>query len=545
MELGEYLAVLRKRWFVIVVLAALGGAIGYAQAATGTPVYRSTSSVYLTPTRGDTVSEFVQGANYTQNLVQSYVQIATTPRVLDPVVDELGLETTGRALAKRVTADSPLNTMIIEISAVSFDPQASADIANAAADSLAETVGDLSPTYADGGASLQLTVLAEAVAPRAPFAPRPRLDGAVGVALGTLLGVLFALAVAQLDTRVRTAKDLPTSPARATLGQIPYASSLGRHPRALLEDPHSPLAESYRRLRTNLQFLDVSRKLRCFVVTSSVPGEGKSTTSVNLALIVAEKGVRVLLVDADLRSPSIASICGLEGAAGLSAVLIHEADIEDVAQPWGARGLHVIAAGQVPPNPSQLIDSDAMDEFLQRAGELYDLVILDTAPMLAVTDAAVLARRTDGALVVARSRKVKRPDLVEALASLDTVGATCLGLLVNGVPTSRSDTRYGYGRAPARRTSPFRRVSARPAPKVAAWIEPAGEPASTPAWDLVVPPSSSATHAAAAEVSVAVEAQVPEQATGSEHEHIEVQDAALTQLSEESRLASRGAASGD
>jgi capsular exopolysaccharide synthesis family protein len=267
---------------------------------------------------------------------------------------------------------------------------------------------------------------------------------------------------------VRSSKDLPHPPTRTALGHIPHDADLSRTSNYLVHSPHTPLAEAYRRLRTNLQFLDASRPLRTFVVTSTLPGEGKSTTAVNLALVMAEKGSHVLLVDADLRSPSIADLCGLEGAAGLSAVLIHEAAIEDVAQPWQVAGLDVIAAGQVPPNPSQLVESHAMEEFIGRALELYDLVILDTPPLLAVTDGAVLARRTDGALVVARSRAVKQPDLAESLASLDAVGSHVLGVLVNDVRDNRADRHYGYGTSkPARGHESVRHLRRRPVARVA------------------------------------------------------------------------------
>ena len=457
MELGEYLGALRRRWLVIALLGAVGAAAGWFQATSTPPTYRSTSSVIISLTRGDTVSELSQGATYTQNLVASFVQVATMPIVLDPVIEELGLDTTARRLASSVQADSPLDTQIIEIAAVSQSPQRAADIANSVVKHLGEALPKVSPQSGDGVPSLKMVVGAPAQAPSRPFAPRPTLTAAMGGAAGLGLGVLLALGLAQLDTRVRTTADLPTAPSRTTLGQVPFDRSLSRRSLAVLDDPHSPLAESYRRVRTNLQFLDASRRLRSFVVTSSIPGEGKSTTSVNLALVMAEKGLRVLLVDADLRSPSVADICGLEGGAGLSAVLISEASLDDVVQPWGVPGLHVLTAGQIPPNPSQLIDSDAMGAFLREAGSLYDLVILDTAPLVAVTDAAVLAHRTDGAVVVVRSRMVKRPDLVEALGSLDAVGAVCLGLLVNGAVRRRKELRYGYGHQPVRRRTWFRR----------------------------------------------------------------------------------------
>lgn len=460
MELGEYLATLRKGWLVIAVLGVLCGGLGYAQAASSTPTYRSSSTVYVTLARGETVSELNQGATYAQNLVESFVQLATMPAVLEPVIADLGLDVSPRALKGSIQADSPLNTSLIEIAAVSADPQRAADLANGVAASLAQTVADLSPTTEDGAASLKMTVVAEAEPSSAPFSPKPRRDAAAGAGVGLVLGVLVALLRAQLDTRVRTTKDLPGAPARVALGQVPLDRTLVKHPRTVLQNPHSTLAESYRRLAANLQFLDASRPLRTIVVSSSVPGEGKSTTAVNLAIVMAEKRGRVLLVDADLRSPSVAGICGLEGGAGLSTVLGNQATVDDVVQEWGVPGLHVITAGQVPPNPSQLVDSAAMDAFLATVAASYDLVVIDTPPLLALTDGAVLARKTDGAVVVARSKKINRARLAEALASLDALGATCLGLLLNGVPTSRSELRYGYG-SPARRRGPFGRRRAR------------------------------------------------------------------------------------
>lgn len=458
MELGEYLAVLRKRWLVIALLALIGGALGYGLAATETPLYRSTASVYLTTNRGDTVSELAQGASYASSLVQSYVVLATSSMVLEPVVEDLGLTTSAKRLAGSVSVDSPLNTYLIDITASDPNPEKAATVAKAIARQLSKAVTELAPKASDGSSALRMELVANATPASAPYSPRTKLDTAVGLLAGAGLGVLLALIMAQLDTRIRTADDLPRVPSRTTLGQIPHDPTRAKRPRSLIELPHSPLAEAYRRLRTNLQFVDASRPLGAFVVTSSLAGEGKSTTAVNLALVMAEKGATVLLVDADLRSPSIATICGLEDSAGLSAVLIHEADVDDVIQPWQLPGLHVIAAGQVPPNPSQLIDSRSMAEFLNLAKERYDVVILDTAPLLAVTDAAILARRTDGALVVARSRKVRRPELAEALAGLDTAGAPVLGVLLNAVQGGRADVRYGYGHP--RRRGPFHRVAA-------------------------------------------------------------------------------------
>ncbi|MBO9553272.1 polysaccharide biosynthesis tyrosine autokinase [Cellulomonas sp.] len=445
MEIGEYLAALRKRWWVILVLAVLGAGIGYQQAQASTPMYRSTAKVFVSLARGDTVADLVQGSTYTRNLVESYVQLATVPAVLEPVAEQLDLPVSAKQLASVVHAEAPLDTMLIEISASSRSAQRASDIANAVANQLSETVETLSPTSADGVASVKITMVGEATPAGVPFSPNTKLLVATGGALGLAIGFAIALAWARLDTRVRGAGDLPREPARPLLGLIPYDRSISSEgPRTIIEHPRGALAEAYRRVRANLDFLDSTDPVRAFVVTSTVPREGKSTTSVSLALALADTGRRVLLVDADLRRPAVARICGLEGEVGLTTILARKATLADVRQPWGIEGLDVVTAGRVPPNPTQLIDSVAIAAFLEEAKATYDMVIVDTSPLLAVSDAAVLARRTNGAIVVARARKVDRHGLQEALTTLDTLGAPCLGLVLNGGPRQRRATSYGY-----------------------------------------------------------------------------------------------------
>lgn len=444
MEPSEYLSALRKRWLIIVIAGMLGAAAGIALATTTTPTYRATSKVFVSLARGETVSELVQGSTFTQNLVQSYAQLATMPVVLDPVIEKLGLDTTSHALARSVSADTPLNTVIIEISAVSASPESAAEVANTVADQLAVTVQDVSPKGADNSQSVELRTVADAQVPAFPFAPNTRFTAATGLILGLGVGVAFALARSMLDTKVRTAKDVNRVTDAGILGTIGFE----RRPRdgqfVMRSDTRSPRAESYRRLRTNLQFLDAAGKLRSLVVTSALPGEGKTTTAINLALAMAEGSARVVLIDADLRRPSVAYHCGLEGSVGLTTVLIGQATLDDVVQPWGSENLHVLPAGKVPPNPSQLLGSGAMAELLDQLLERYDTVIFDSAPLLPVADSTILSRVADGALIVAGCRKVHRHQLADALGTLDSVGAVCLGVVVNRIAKRETDGYYGY-----------------------------------------------------------------------------------------------------
>ena len=474
MEPNEYLSALRKRWLAIIIVGLLGAGAGIALAVTATPTYKATSKVFVALTRGDTVTELVQGSTYTQNLVESYAQLATMPVVLDPVVAKLALHSSSSNLAKSVSADTPLNTVIIQITAVDKSPAGAARIANAVAAQLAITVQSVSPKNASKAAAVKLRTVAPAQAPTASSTPNVPLLVGTGLALGLALGVVFALARAALDTKIRTIGDVARVTDIAVLGAVGFERGPGKEPFVMQPDSHSPRAEAYRRLRTNLQFLDVARRVHSLVVTSALPTEGKTTTAINLALALAEGSTRVVLVDADFRLPTVAQFCGLEGSAGLTTVLIGQATLDDVLQPWGSPNVDILPAGQVPPNPSQLLASPAMNDVLEQLRERYDIVILDSAPLLPVADTTILARATDGALVVAGCRKVTRPQLAAALGTLDAVGATCLGLVVNQIPRSDTGGYYQYETPSPRAQHPRTRSIAHPlarSPKRAADVE--------------------------------------------------------------------------
>ena len=445
MDLREYINALRKRWYLVALFVVIGGLLGFYKADSTPPSYRATSKVFVSLERGATAQELVQGSTYTQNLVQSYAALASLPVVLDPVIDQLQLPTTAKALGRTITANTPLNTVLIEISANAGTAQRAADVSNAVATQLSTTITDLSPKAQDGDA-VRVQVVAPAPVPGFPIAPRTRLLVLTGLLAGLVAGVALALLRQLLDTRVRSPEDIAQLTDAALLGTIPLIRSR-RAGAVTAITPSSLASEAYRRLQTNLQFLDASAQLKSIVVTSSLGSEGKSTTAINLALAVAEKGLRVLLVDADMRRPAIAGYCGIEGSAGLTTVLIGRADLEDVIQPWGHPSLHVLALGELPPNPSQLIGSAPMEGLLKRVQDSYDLVVLDSPPLLPVADGAILSRMSDGALVVVNCQKVRRQELVAALDTLDAVDARCLGLVANLV-RNRSEQRY-YGRLPS------------------------------------------------------------------------------------------------
>lgn len=442
MELHQYLLNLRERWrsglaAALVILVAVFG-LTMLQ----TPVYRATNQVFVQALPGAGVADLNSGANFASQQIASYAELATTPFVLDEVISEVGVDTTPARLAHDIKVTVDEGSFIIQISASSTDPRIAAEIADSTAAHLQEAVASLSP--GSTARSVELRVVAEAVVPTTPVSPNILRNALLGVVLALLAGVATALVRSLLNTRLRTVEDLQGSSDRIVLGVIPGSRGAVDASRVLVESPYGLAAEAYRDLRTNLQFVKLVEGRRSVLVTSSLPGEGKSTVAVSLAHVMAMSGQRVLLVDADLRSPSVHGILGLEGSAGLTTVLIGQAELAEVTQPGGIDGLDVITAGAIPPNPSELLGSPAMGEMLAEASRRYDVVIVDAPPVLAVTDAAVLSQVVGGAVVVAQSERVRRAEFERTIAKLEAVEGHVMGLVLNRV-RGVSGRRYAYG----------------------------------------------------------------------------------------------------
>jgi len=446
-ELSDYVRVLRKNWLLIAaaILAGLLAAAGYA--FTRTPVYESTSELYVSSGAGSTIVEQQQGNVYTQARVQSYVQLAITPKVLGPVVDELGLGVTSSELADAVKVTSPVNTTVLRITVRETDAQRAATIANTIADSLTRVIDEVETLPATGVSPVKVTFVTAAEASSSPVSPNIPVMLALGALIGLAAGLSVTVLRAALDTRIRASRDLLAITDVPVIGSIPFDARAGERPIVLRSDPRHERSEAFRTLRTNLQFLDIEEAAHSFVITSAMPNEGKSTTAVNLAIALADAGQRVVLVDADLRSPSVARYLGIEGGAGLTDVLIGRADVADVVQPWSDRSLYVLPAGRIPPNPSELLGSRQMADLLGVLAAEADVVLLDAPPLLPVTDAALIAKiASGGAIVVVSTREARRPMLERALHKLELVDAHVAGVVLSMVSTRGADAReYGYG----------------------------------------------------------------------------------------------------
>lgn len=439
--------VLHRNWVLILVLLILGLAGGTGYAALQQPKYVASTQLYVSVrTEGAATGDLVQGTTFARQMVTSYVDVVGTALVLEPVIEELALTDSVAGLSGRITATTPLNTVLIDISVTDGDPEQAADIANAVATSFQDAVQQTleQPSAEDAVSPVRITVTEPAVASSTPTSPNVRLLIILGGIIGLALGVGIAMLRTVLDNRIHTLHDIEALTDRPVLGGIAFDPDATKRPLIVHADPRSPRAESFRSLRTNLQFLNLDAGPRIFVISSAAPGEGKSTTTANLAITLAETGARVALVDGDLRLPRVADYLGIEGGVGLTDVLIGRVDVADALQKWGATDLYVLPSGQIPPNPSELLGSAAMDQVLASLGEYFDYVLIDAPPLLLVTDAAVVGSKTRGVIIAAASGKTKKHELSGALRALETAGVQMLGVVVTMLPTKGPDS-YGYG----------------------------------------------------------------------------------------------------
>ncbi|MFE3855367.1 polysaccharide biosynthesis tyrosine autokinase [Streptomyces griseorubiginosus] len=486
MDLRGYLKVLARRWPTVLICLLLG--VGAAQTfiVLSTPVYAARTQLFVATRSGADTSELNQGQSFSQARVQSYAAIVATRQVTEPVVRELGLTYTPEQLASRITAEAPLNTVLIDITVRDTVPARAARIADAVAKRFVAVVERLeSPKEAVppiGGTAepvaqvspVSLGVTEQASVPTRPVSPKRLLDLAVGVFGGLLLAAALVALREALDTTVKTSEALGELTSLPVLGHIPYDRSSVRQRIAMDSAGSSVRAEAFRKLRANLQFAQVDDRPRVIVVTSSVPGEGKTTTAVNLALSLADAGLRTCLVDADLRRPSVAGTFGLVQDAGLTTVLIGQARAEDVAQQAGGR-LTVLTSGAVPPNPTELLASDRMREVLRELAGVFDVVVVDSAPLLPVADTIGLAPLVDGVLFVVRASKTGRDQVRGAADSLSRTGVRILGTVFSMAATFKgTGYGYGYGYGPAEVPVPRPAVGRAGAVDSAEW-SPAGE----------------------------------------------------------------------
>jgi receptor protein-tyrosine kinase len=287
-------------------------------------------------------------------------------------------------------------------------------------------------------------VAKRAATPTNPVIAQPVRNAATGVALGLVLGTVVALIRDRVDNTIQDSEAVEEITGASLVGSIPFDQRLQKSPCIAFDSDQSSIAEAFRALRTNLRFLKVDNPPRVLIVTCCHAEEGKSLTAVNLALTLAQSGKNVVIVDGDLRRPSLHNLLGLDDSVGFSNVLSGQHTLDEALQQTQFAGLSALTAGIVPPNPGELLESSADQDLLTELRSRFDYVIVDSSPLLAVTDAAILAASSDGVLMVCRFAVTRRDQLTQAVRRLEKVGARVHGAIFTMVPARRDDSQRRY-----------------------------------------------------------------------------------------------------
>jgi receptor protein-tyrosine kinase len=496
-DLEQALTVLRHRWWVIVLVAVLAAAASFAFSEHQTKQYTATSSVLF---QNPQLSQQASGLQVTvlspaedpsimatniQLLSQQSGGAASTAQII-------GHGLTGAAVSGAISVSQVGQTSVANLSATTTSPSLSAAIANAyvaqfisaqqiqqrasvqqaldlverqiaglSTEQLAGTDGQalvdraeslrILANLQDGGAQ----VVTRAVPPSAPSSPKVGRNTALGLLLGLLIGVSLAFLLERFDRRIKTVEDLSAIYRLPLLAAVPQSESYARSSGAVPGGQQGE-QEVFRLLRAYLRYFNVDREVRSLVVASAAPRDGKTTVARNLAHAAQETGTKTLLVDADLRRPDMARAYGVGAAPGLSEVLTGSAQAREAIRsiPIATRvngktaevTLDVLVAGHPPPNPAELIESQAMADILSWATEHYELVVIDTPPLSVVSDAIPLLPKVDGVVIVSQVGKNTR-DAAEFLRErLVGINAPLLGVVANCVKgKGRGDYGYGYG----------------------------------------------------------------------------------------------------
>jgi capsular exopolysaccharide synthesis family protein len=448
MEFRDVLAALRAGWWLVVMGVVIGSLAALGVSLLMTPKYSASTQMFVSTDDASSTSAVFQGSQFSQDRVSSYAELLGGDELAARVVSTLGLDMSAGQLASEVEVSTVPQTVILNVTVTDPSPRQAQDIANEIAVQFPRMVAELEAT-SSGTSPVRVAVVRDAALPTDPTSPQTVLNVALGAFAGLLFGAVAAITRDRLDRSVKKSEEA------AKLAAAPVMGVVLRHPglesgHVVDRDRMTRVAEDYRQLRANLQFLDVDEPPKVIMVSSSLPSEGKTTTVINLGLALAEAGRKVTVVEADLRRPKITRYLGLVGGVGLTNVLAGTADIADVTQYYGDEGLAVIAAGPIPPNPSELVASASMAELLEKLRASNDFVLVDSPPILPVADSTGLAVLVDGVLLSVRYGGTRKDQLHQAATTLQRVGARTLGIILNLVPPKAEIAQalghgYDYG----------------------------------------------------------------------------------------------------
>jgi succinoglycan biosynthesis transport protein ExoP len=433
MELRDYLDVFKKRWIVIAVVTILVIMAVLVFSFAQEPVYEAKATCMVSATATLTGQGEFSAIQIIEKLLETINNIAISRPVLESASGKLRSTRSVDQLKHSITSKVLTDTQLISISARDAEPLTAMLEANAAADSLIEFVN-----RNEGNGTYKIEKVEPPTRPISPVSPKPLRNGILGGILGLILGIAVAAVLESIDVSVKSTEELGQLLERPVLAEIPRSNESTAGAATENGPGDSGILEATRTLRTNIQYMDIDGNLRTILIASPSLREGKTFISRQLARAFAAIGKKVILVDADLRKTEHDLE---ENAQGLTDVIIGTADLEAVIRNSEAEQFDLLPSGPLPPNPSEMLDSQAMHKILDTLRSSYDIVIIDSSPIGMFSDPFVLASRTDGTILVVEARSTSAQSLKSAVQLLSGTNINLLGAVLNKVKLSR---RHNY-----------------------------------------------------------------------------------------------------
>jgi len=447
MDLKNLLHLVERNKVLIALTTLLGVLFSIVFIFLATPQYTAKGQLFVsTPSQALDLSALVQGSGFSEQRVKSYAQIINGPETLNPVIKQLGLSVTADQLASAVSASAPLGSVLINLSVTNQSPQLAAKLVDAIGKQFGVTVASLESGQTESTNAIKVTLVRSAVVPKTPTSPNTTLNLLLGLVLGLGVGIGVSLLRQSFDTTIKNENDLGGA---QLLAAVLFDELASENPLITQISRYAARTESMRQLRTNLQFGNKEKRPKVITFTSALPGEGKTSICVNLGLSKAAAGASVLIIEADMRRPKMHTYLGMENnIEGLADLLAapndEQVNTSSIIQFPEVNNLWVLNAGTIPNDPSELLHSIQFEHLIDTFRKKYDFVLIDTPPLLPVSDAAIISRVCDGFVVVVHAGETRRNQYMGVVGSLNQVRGNIFGVVINMIPTGSESADYGY-----------------------------------------------------------------------------------------------------
>lgn len=449
MEIRDFYRLLIRHLLLISLATLLGISVSTAVTIFTPKSYTAQAQLFVSiPPAAIDIGLLATGGNFTQQRVKTYANVINGPDTLKPVIEALELDVEWSELAKKVKGSAPLDTSLINLTVSEGDPVLAAALANAIGKQFESTAALLEVEDALGSSPVKVTLAKYAVVPESPSSPKILLNLLLGLILGFGLGVGIGILRQIFDDTVKNEDQLDEL---ALLGAVGFDPEAENKPLISEISAFSTRSEAFRQLRTNIEFLRADNPPQVISIASPLPGEGKTTTVLNLGIAFAQSGYKILCMECDLRRPSTSEYIKYNAdQSGVTEILSgkiplkSQKSLNSLVKYDESTGIHFLTSGKQAPNPAELLDSPTFEKLIRMLRKEFDYILIDSPPLLPVTDGGLIAQQADGVLLVVKAGSTKVDQFRGGRDLLSKVNASVLGVLLNMIPLNRNGESYGY-----------------------------------------------------------------------------------------------------